>query len=239
MAGGHTCFNSQVYIDSNGALLGVHRKLQPTYVERVVWAQGGGYTLRTFDSSMGKVGGLACWEHTMNLARQALVSEGEQIHAAAWPALSTMAGFTDLADIQIDAMMKNHAITGQCFVISASNWIDDDCLQWMEKNIGKQDLVKGGGGWSSIIAPFCNYVAGPKVGKGDEFVTGTIDLTQIATVKIWVDSRGHYARPEVLQCKVDYKQIWPDEDKIVARTETPKRTPDSRLQDDVVKGDNI
>ena len=150
---GYTLFNSQVYIDSKGDIKGVHRKLQPTYVERMVWAQGGGHTLRTYDS-LGdfKIGGLCCWENTMPLARQALTLDGEEIHVGAWPALNTMAGFENSANAQIEALMKSHALTGQAFVICSSNYVDDSCLNWMKENLGEQDSVKAGGGWSAIVS---------------------------------------------------------------------------------------
>ena len=84
IAGGHTLFNSQVIVDSDGSILGVHRKLQPTYAERYVWAQGNGSSLRNWSLSLGyNLGGLACWEHTMNGARQALISQNQHIHAGA------------------------------------------------------------------------------------------------------------------------------------------------------------
>lgn len=208
--GGHTLFNSQVTIDANGTILGVHRKLQPTYVERILWAQGGGHTLRVFDTALGKIGGLACWEHTMNLARQELIRQGIQIHAASWPALSTMEGF-EVADIQIDAMMKNHALTGQCFVVAASNPVDQYCLDWMEKSLGPQSKVKLGGGWSAIVHPFNTYLGGPHTGPEEKLVVGEIDLAQIRGVKVWVDAAGHYARPEILRLSVNKQGMWPDE----------------------------
>src|SRR5699024_3605486 len=101
--------------------------LQPTYAERIVWGQGGGATLNVHHMQVGAVGGLACWEHTMNLARQAYIDQGEQIHAAAWPALSTMQGFEPVADLQIEALMRSHALTAQVFVVAASNPVDDTC----------------------------------------------------------------------------------------------------------------
>ncbi len=212
MAGSHTCFNSQVFIESDGRLLGVHRKLQPTYAERIVWAQGGGKTLRTFDSALGRIGGLACWEHTMNLARQALIVQGEQIHAAAWPGLSTMRGFETAADTQIDAMMKTHALTAQCWVISAANPVDRTCLEWMDKNLGPQDYVTEGGGWSAVIHPFNAYLGGPHTGLEEKLVVGEVDLNQLPGVKVWLDAIGHYARPEILRMQTDRKSIWPDEE---------------------------
>lgn len=212
VAGGYTLFNSQVTIDSDGSLLGVHRKLQPTYVERSVWAQGDGYTLRNFRTAAGyNLGGLACWEHTMNGARQALILDNQHIHAGAWPALSTMAGFEPVADAQIEGLMKTHALTGQVFVVTASNYVDESCLEWMEQNLGPQELVKAGGGWSSVLHPFCAFLAGPHTGAEEKLVAADVDLSQLGHVKVWLDSAGHYKRPEVFKFSVDRRPIWDDE----------------------------
>ncbi|KAL2017886.1 hypothetical protein VTK56DRAFT_1542 [Thermocarpiscus australiensis] len=215
MAGGHTLFNSQVTVDGDGTILGVHRKLQPTYVERLVWAQGGGATLRNFSlaASLGgwNLGGLACWEHTMNGARQALIAQGQHIHAGAWPALSTMAGFEAVADAQIEGLMKAHALTAQAFVVTASNYVDDTCLDWMRENLGEQDLVKAGGGWSSVLHPFCAYLAGPHTGPEEKLVAGEVDFGQLGAVKVWIDAAGHYQRPEILQFSFDSRPLWADE----------------------------
>ncbi|MEV5544055.1 carbon-nitrogen hydrolase family protein [Saccharopolyspora shandongensis] len=211
LSGTRTCFNSQVFIDADGTLLGVHRKLQPTYVERIVWAQGGGATLSVFDSRSGRVGGLACWEHTMNLARQALIEQAQQIHAAAWPALSTMAGFETVADAQIEAMMKTHALTAQVFVVCASSPVDETCLSWMQEHLGEQSFVTAGGGWSAVVHPFNSLLGGPHTGPEEKLVSATIDFSDVRVVKAWVDSKGHYARPEVLRLGVDRKPLWHDE----------------------------
>ncbi|KAF2016341.1 carbon-nitrogen hydrolase [Aaosphaeria arxii CBS 175.79] len=214
MAGGHTLFNSQVIIDSDGSILGVHRKLQPTYVERLVWAQGNGSSLRNWPLSLGyNLGGLACWEHTMNGARQALISQNQHIHAGAWPALSTMAGFEAVADAQIEALMKTHALTAQVFVITASNYVDDTCLDWMKENLGEQDLVKAGGGWSSVLHPFCAFIAGPHTGAEEKLVQGEVDMSELGAVKVWIDAAGHYQRPEILQFNFDSRPLWADEKK--------------------------
>ncbi|KAK3372206.1 carbon-nitrogen hydrolase [Podospora didyma] len=213
-SGGHTLFNSQVAIDGDGSILGVHRKLQPTYVERMVWAQGNGSTLKNWPvAAVGgyNVGGLACWENTMNGARQALIAQGQHIHAGAWPALSTMAGFEGVADAQIEALMKAHALTAQVFVITASNYVDDTCLDWMRENLGEQDLVKAGGGWSSVLHPFCAFIAGPHTGAEEKLVQGEIDLAQLGAVKVWIDAAGHYQRPDILQFSFDARPHWADE----------------------------
>ena len=215
--GGHTLFNSQVVIDGgDGAILGVHRKLQPTYVERMVWAQGDGSTLRVWPvGALGgaKVGGLACWEHTMNGARQALIAQGQVVHAGAWPALSTMRGFEAVADAQIEALMKAHALTAQVWAVTASNYVDEGCLAWMRENLGEQELVKRGGGWSAVVHPFCGFIAGPHTGEEERLVVGEVDFAELAAVKVWIDAKGHYQRPEILRFGFDETPYWADEKK--------------------------
>jgi hypothetical protein len=122
-----------------------------------------------------------------------------------------MAGFEAVADAQIEALMKTHALTGQVFVITASNYVDETCLEWMEKNLGPQQFVKAGGGWSSVLHPFCFFLAGPHVGAEEKLVTGEVDFSQLGQVKVWVDSAGHYKRPEVLKFSIDKRPIWDDE----------------------------
>ncbi|KAK3997152.1 putative nitrilase [Cladorrhinum sp. PSN332] len=219
MKGGYTLFNSQVTIDgASGEILGVHRKLQPTYVERIVWAQGTPSTLTVHPLpalNNHNLGALACWENTMNLARQSLILQAEHVHAAGWPALSTMSGFEPVADIQIEALMKSHALTAQVFVICASNYVDATCLDWMETNLGgPQDFVKEGGGWSAVVHPFCSILneGGKAVtGSGERLVAAEINFGDLKQVKVWLDAAGHYARPEVLEVRVDGKKYWEDE----------------------------
>jgi nitrilase len=163
----------------------------------------------------------------MNGARQALIECGQQIHAGAWPALSTMAGFEAAADAQIEALMKNHALTAQVFVICASNPVDETCLEWMRKELGEQGYVKEGGGLSAIIHPFCIFLGGPHTGKQEKLVIGEIDLEQLGAVKVWVDAAGHYKRPEVISFQTNRKMIW-DNEKLM-------RGKDDRHGEDVVE----
>jgi len=198
-----TLYNSQVHIDQNGNLLGTHRKLQPTFAERYIWGQGDGSTLHVFDTALGKIGGLACWEHTMNLARHALILKGEQIHAASWPSLASLAGFESAYDSQVEAMCRNHAITGQCFVVVAESPVVQADIDGMEAELGPQDIQKAGGAWSAIIHPMTHYIAGPHTGSEETLVIGEINLGDIAFLKNFVDAGGHYSRRDVLRLVVD------------------------------------
>lgn len=200
---GGSLYNTQVVIDEHGRLLGCHRKLQPTFAERTVWAQGDGSTLQVFETSVGRLGGLVCWEHTMNLARHALIGLGEQVHAGSWPGLSTLAGFSEVFDPQVEAMSRNHAITGQCFVVVAQNPVTQQMLDVMADALGPQEYLTAGGGWSAIIHPMTPYLAGPHTGPQERVLTAEIDLAQIDGVKVFVDATGHYARPDVLRLTVD------------------------------------
>jgi nitrilase len=197
-SGSRTCHNTCFVIDATGDILEAHRKLQPTYAERYIWGQGDGSTLNVVDTSVGRVGTLACWEHTMNLARQALIEQQMQIHAALWPSLSTLAGFAEVANLQIEAMMKNHALTGQCFVVCASSPVTRQMLDFMEKHLGPQELMQTGGGWTTIVHPFGSLLAEPVEGEDEQLVSADIRLDDIKDVKLWVDTTGHYSRPEIL-----------------------------------------
>ena len=200
---GGTLYNTQVFLSAEGELLGKHRKLQPTYAERTIWGQGDASTLSVWPTSVGRVGGLVCWEHTMNLARHALVGQGEQIHAGSWPGLSTTAGFVDTFDSQVEAMSKNHAITGQCFVVVAGSPVTPEMLTELSDALGPQELVTEGGGWSAIIRPDTTYLAEPHIGPEERLVVADAELAEIQVMKVFVDSVGHFSRKELLQLVVD------------------------------------
>ncbi len=201
--GGRTCYNSQVCIDRDGTQVGVHRKLQPTNAERTVWGQGDGSTLTVWQAAIGRISGLICWEHTMNLARQAMVVQHAEIHAASWPSLSTLNGFTELFDVQVEALMKSHSLSAQCFVICAESPVPQRALDIMAENLGPQSFMTAGGGWSAIYHPFCRTMAGPHVGPEERLLTASIDLDDIKLVKVSVCGAGHYARSEVLSLHID------------------------------------
>jgi predicted amidohydrolase len=200
---GGTLYNTQVTIDDAGRLLGRHRKLQPTFAERYIWGQGDGSTLHVWDTPIGKLGGLICWEHAMNLARQALICKGIQIHAASWPSYATLAGWDQIFDAQVDAMCRAHAVTGQCFVIVSENPVPQATLDTIEAALGPQKLMTAGGGWSAIFRPMGVPAAGPHTGLEEKLVVAELDPTDIAVLKTLLDTAGHYARSDTLRLVVD------------------------------------
>jgi nitrilase len=203
-----TMYNTQVFISRTGVVLGKHRKLVPTFAERMVWAAGDGSTLEVHDMGMGRVGGLICYEHMLNLARQALIEQDMEIHCASWPALTTgrngrYAAYQD----RIEVIMRAHAATGQCFVIVAQNTVTQQNVDAMAAAVGPQEQLGTGGGWSAIIGPGGEYVTDPHSGPEEKLVIAEIDLRAIRRAKILADTAGHYARPEVLSLSIDKRQF--------------------------------
>lgn len=192
---GGTIYNTQFDIGPDGKLLGSHRKLMPTLQERLVWGQGDGSDLTVYDTPLGKLGGLLCFEHHMAPARYALNGLGIQVHAAQWP------GFPFITDI-IDVATRQTAFENGCFVISAREIMTQGQIMPGMPPSECDPMQYAMNGGSAIIGPDGRYLAGPVFGE-ETIVTAEIDLDQITRTKAWFDGTGHYSRPDVFQLRWD------------------------------------
>lgn len=188
---GATLYATLVYIGADGSLIGKHRKLMPTYTERLLWGMGDGSDLAAYDTPLGRIGGLMCFEHQMTLARYALATEHTQIHAAAWPGQPFL-------DPIIDASTRHLAHENGCFVIVARDILSPDHLDdSLPTNAATLSQWQAHGG-SAIIAPGGEYLAGP-VFDEETIITAELDMSRIDLIKSLFDNIGHYARPEIFR----------------------------------------
>ena len=185
-------YNTILFIDDNGIILGKHRKLMPTNCERLIWAQGNGSTLKTYDTSAGKIGGLICWENFMPLARIALYEAGIQILCSpTWDKGSDWLG-----------TMQHIAREGGVFVISNCMTLHIDDLPEELKKIYTEGKKWISTGMSCIINPKGEIISGPLDSK-EGILYADIDLQKIIAAKRRFDVVGHYARPDVFNLTIN------------------------------------
>ncbi|MDQ3518451.1 MAG: carbon-nitrogen hydrolase family protein [Gemmatimonadota bacterium] len=189
--GSGTLYNALLTYAPDGRLLNHHRKLMPTYTERLVWGQGDADGLRAVDTPMARVGGLVCWEHWMPLARQALHDSGEDVHVATWPTVHDM---HQLAS-------RHYAFEGRCFVLAAGSLMRAGALPpELEPHPERvrdagQYILRGG---SAIIAPNGTYLVEP-VFDAPCILYADLDLTAVRREQMTLDVSGHYSRPDCFE----------------------------------------
>lgn len=200
---GGTLYNTQAYFDDQGLLVARHRKLQPTNVERTIWGRGDGRDVFVLDTPHGRIGGLICFEHTMDLNRYALTTMQQQIHIASWPGISACTADPNSGnfDNYTETAVKYHALAAQTFVICVQGRINQSVLDKLGFT-DRPDMMREGGGLSGIVGPDANWIVGPH--HDDETILyGDLDLGAIRFGKFFCDSAGHYARPDVFSFGID------------------------------------
>ena len=193
-ASGASLYNTMLYIDAQGEILGKHRKLVPTGGERLVWAQGDGSTLQVYDTPLGKLGGLICWENYMPLARYAMYAWGTQIYiAATWDC-----GQPWLSTIRHIAKEGRVYVIGCCIAMRKDD-IPDRYTMKQKYYADMDEWINVGD--SAIVSPEGHFIAGP-VRKQEEILYAEIDPRMMQGPKWMLDVAGHYARPDVFQLTV-------------------------------------
>jgi len=189
---GKVLYNTMLFIDQKGTLLGAHRKLMGTYVEKIIWAMGGGDSLQVFPTELGVIGGLICRENLSNLSRHVLASLGEQVHAGIWLAGSARRGahFSKC----MEAACITHALTSSTYVIGVQACASEQEIEMFN--------LQGTGGWSAIISPQGEVVAGP-LPEGEGIVIGEIDLESAIRAYPRRDEIGYHGRPDIFKVLVN------------------------------------
>ena len=188
-----TCYCTVLFFGPDGRLLGKHRKLMPTALERMIWGFGDGSTLTVVDSPYGRIGSVICWENYMPMLRMAMYSKNVALYCAPT---------ADDRDTWLPSM-RHVALEGRCFVLTACQFIRKKAFpETVRVSLGDSPdavLMRGG---SAIIDPLGNVLAGPHF-DGETILTATLDLNDIGRAKFDFDVTGHYSRPDVFKLIVN------------------------------------
>jgi len=188
-----TCYCTVLFFGPDGSLLGKHRKLMPTALERMIWGFGDGSTLTTVNSPYGRIGSVICWENYMPMLRMAMYSKNVALYCAPT---------ADDKDTWLSSM-QHVALEGRCFVLTACQFIRKrDFPDTVRVSLGDSPdsvLMRGG---SAIVSPLGKVLAGPNF-EGETILTATLDLGEIGRGKFDFDVVGHYSRPDIFQLIVN------------------------------------
>ena len=193
---GGTLYCTALFLDGESGLVGKHRKLMPTGAERLIWGFGDGSTMPVFETSLGRIGAVICWENYMPMLRMAMYDKGITIYCA--PTADDRDAWA--------STMRHVALEGRCFVLSACQHItrgaypaDYDCALGDDPDLV---LMRGG---SMIVGPLGEVLAGPDF-TAETILYADIDLGEVVRGAYDFDVAGHYARPDVFQLTVDERR---------------------------------
>jgi len=195
---GHSLYASLVYIDAGGSIRSVHRKLVPTYEERLVWSPGDGHGLRTHRLGTFTAGGLNCWENWMPLSRAALYAQGEDLHVAVWPGNRR----------NTEEITRFIALESRSFVVSVSGFMTpadiDDATPYASEIKNKMPAYAADGG-SCVAAPDGSWVIEP-VCNEESLIIADLDHARVREERQNFDPAGHYSRPDVVSLNVNRRR---------------------------------
>ena len=189
---GGTLYCTALFFSPSG-YLGKHRKLMPTAAERLVWGFGDGSTLPVFETPLGRLGAVICWENYMPLLRMSMYAKGVQLYCAPT---------ADGRETWLPTV-RHIALEGRCFVLSCNQFARRcDYPEDIDNALasGPEDVVMSGG--SCVVGPLGQLLAGP-AGQGEQILCAELDLDDIPRAKFDFDVVGHYARPDVFRLTVN------------------------------------
>jgi nitrilase len=193
--GGHSLYCTLCFIDNNGIIQSTHRKLQPTFEERLVWSMGDGNGLDVHEIGEYKFGGLNCWENWMPLTRAALYAQGENVHIAVWPGcLRNTEDITPFIAKESRSFSVSVSSLFSPLDIPKSTPHYDKMMEKMPKSISN--------GGSCIANPDGSWLIEPVIDK-EVLLTGVLDVSKVYEERQNFDPSGHYSRPSVTQLRLN------------------------------------
>ena len=204
-----TIYNTMLLIGADGSLLGRHRKLVPTWAEKLTWAPGDGAGLRVHSTELGPIGMLACGENTNTLARFALLAQGELVHLASYISLPVAPPDYDMAEaIKVRAMA--HSFEGKVFTVVSCSTISAEITEQMEQAFpgAAQQLARKNSAFSGVIGPDGRVIGQALIDK-EGIVYADIDLSRCIQPRQMHDITGHYNRFDVFDLHVNRRSLQP------------------------------
>jgi nitrilase len=208
-----TIYNSLLLFGRDGTLLGRHRKLMPTFTERMFWGHGHADDVAVFETDIGRIGMLICGENLMTPLRAAMAAQGEDIHIAVFPGAFALHTGPRLEEWNISGDFWGHFVTrahsfeAGCFTVCACNYLDpaDVPADFPYRDRMNIDYARGG---SQLVNPLGVPVTGPV--EGAKLIHAECHAWMIKAVKCIVDTLGHYARPDVVRVQLNSPDGWRD-----------------------------
>ena len=196
-----TAYCTLLFIGNNGQILGRHRKLKPTCIERAIWGDGDSIGLTSYDRSYGRISGLNCWEHNMVLPGYALMEQGTQIHVAAWPGSEPISAPESPNPIWARQLLLSRSFASQSgsYVILVGGLRSKESIP--DRYSSLSEPFSPSTGDSCIIDPRGEIIAGPA--NGETILLSTISLESVFAAKSACDVAGHYSRPDIFNFSVN------------------------------------
>jgi nitrilase len=197
---GGSLYIAQWFIDSDGRTISQRRKLKPTHVERTIYGEGDGSDLGVWETRLGRLGGLCCWEHLQPLSKYAMYAQNEQVHVGAWPSFSLYEGGAYALGPEVNTSASRiYAVEGQCFVLAPCATVSMQMVEELCNTDGQKALLKTGGGHARIFGPDGQQLHESLPADQEGLIYADIDLGLVSVAKAVADPAGHYSRPDATQ----------------------------------------
>ncbi|ARU23317.1 hypothetical protein RSSE_c2924 [Ralstonia solanacearum] len=202
-----TLYNTIVTIADDGRILGRHRKLVPTWAEKLTWAPGDASALRVHDTSIGPLGALACGENTNTLARFALLAQGELVHVASYISLPVAPPDYDMAEA-IKVRAAAHCFEGKVFTVVSCSTVSEEIIEAMAATHPQSRalLARRNSAFSGILGPDGRVIGQPLTDQ-EGIVYADIDLSRCIQPRQMHDITGHYNRFDIFDLRVNRKPL--------------------------------
>jgi predicted amidohydrolase len=211
--GVNTIYNSLLFFDRDGSLMGRHRKLLPTFIEKLFWGRGDAGDLAVYETEIGRIGGLICGENLVTSIRSAMIGMGEDFHIAVYPGAFSLTGGPRLQECDNSGafwghtVTRAHALEAGCYTLCACGYLDPNDVPEDFPYLGRMHVDWSRGG-SQVVEPFGVPLVEPV--EGSQLVYAVCKADHVKAFKAICDTVGHYSRPDVVRVLLRGDRGWAD-----------------------------